>query len=43
MPGEDYKRFIGFLRKYQCHLPFRRFRVVRPGVQSEAEPRQAGG
>jgi DNA-binding NtrC family response regulator len=38
MPGEDYKRFIGFLRKYQCHLPFRRFRVVRPGVHSEAEP-----
>jgi DNA-binding NtrC family response regulator len=34
MPAEDYKRFIGFLRKYQCHLPFRRFRVVR----SAAEP-----
>lgn len=32
MPTEDYKRFLGFLRKHQCHLPFQRFRVasVRP-------------
>jgi DNA-binding NtrC family response regulator len=37
MPSEDYKRFIGFLRKYQCHLPFRRFRVVRPDVHADAE------
>jgi two-component system response regulator HydG len=26
MPGEDYKRFLGFLRKYQCHMPFQQFR-----------------
>jgi DNA-binding NtrC family response regulator len=29
MPADDYKRFIAFLRKHQCHLPFRRFRMVR--------------
>jgi transcriptional regulator with PAS, ATPase and Fis domain len=29
MPEEDYKRFLGLLRKYDCHLPFQRFRVAR--------------
>jgi len=28
MPREDYKRFLSFLRKHDCHLPFQRFRVV---------------
>jgi DNA-binding NtrC family response regulator len=40
MPAEDYKRFIGFLRKYQCHLPFRRFRVVASTPQAEADERR---
>lgn len=38
MTGEDYKRFLGFLRKYQCHMPFQQFRsaaasrdAARPG------------
>jgi two-component system response regulator HydG len=26
MPVDDYKRFLGFLRKYQCHMPFQQFR-----------------
>jgi two-component system response regulator HydG len=26
MPPQDYKRFLGFLRKYQCHMPFQQFR-----------------
>ena len=26
MPAEDYKRFLGFLRRYQCHMPFQQFR-----------------
>jgi len=26
MPAGDYKRFLNFLRKHQCHLPFQRFR-----------------
>jgi transcriptional regulator with GAF, ATPase, and Fis domain len=28
MPPEDYKRFLNFLRKYQCHVPFQRFRTM---------------
>jgi transcriptional regulator with GAF, ATPase, and Fis domain len=28
MPVEDYKRFLSFLRKHDCHLPFQRFRAV---------------
>jgi transcriptional regulator with PAS, ATPase and Fis domain len=26
MPIDDYKRFLGVLRKYQCHMPFQQFR-----------------
>ena len=32
MPEGDYKRFLGFLRKHECHLPFQRFRVPLPPV-----------
>ena len=28
MPPADYKRFLNFLRKHDCQLPFRRFRGV---------------
>jgi two-component system response regulator AtoC len=28
MPASDYKRFLSFLRKHDCHLPFQRFRSV---------------
>ena len=28
MPNQDYKRFLNFLRKYQCHVPFQRFRMM---------------
>jgi transcriptional regulator with GAF, ATPase, and Fis domain len=28
MPTEDYKRFLGFLRKHNCHLPFQRYRTI---------------
>jgi two-component system response regulator HydG len=34
MPTDDYKRFLGVLRKYQCHMPFQQFR-------SAAGPRTA--
>jgi transcriptional regulator with GAF, ATPase, and Fis domain len=27
MPASDYKRFLSFLRKHDCHLPFQRFRT----------------
>ena len=35
MSADDYKRFLGFLRKYQCHMPFQQFR-------SAATSRDAG-
>jgi transcriptional regulator of acetoin/glycerol metabolism len=27
MPATDYKRFLNFLRKHQCHMPFQQFRA----------------
>lgn len=32
MPPEDYKKFLNFLRKYQCHVPFQRFRMMPAGL-----------
>jgi hypothetical protein len=40
MPADDYKRFLGFLRKYQCHMPFQQFRsaaVSRDTARTGAE------
>src|SRR6266550_4027143 len=37
MAPDDYKRFLNFLRKHECHVPFRRFRSAR----SSAEPTDA--
>jgi two-component system response regulator HydG len=40
MPADDYKRFLGFLRKYQCHMPFQQFRSAatsREGARSSAD------
>jgi hypothetical protein len=34
MPVEDYKRFLGFVRKHDCHLPFQRFRTVPARLRS---------
>src|SRR5262245_26735354 len=28
MPDDTYKRFLSFLRKHECHLPFQSFRVA---------------
>jgi len=33
-PG-DYKRFLSFLRKHDCHLPFQRFRAVPARLGAE--------
>jgi len=35
MPAEDYKKFLNFLRKYQCHVPFQRFRMMPGAVRDE--------
>jgi DNA-binding NtrC family response regulator len=36
MAPQDYKRFLSFLRKYGCHMPFQRFRagLAHSGVAS---------
>jgi hypothetical protein len=41
MPPDDYKRFLGFLRKYDCHLPFQRFRTI-PSAMADRELVGAG-
>lgn len=43
MSESDYKRFLNFLRKYQCQLPFQSFRVVRnekgeTGASDQGDP-----
>src|SRR6185295_2901741 len=30
MQPQDYKRFLGMLRKYQCRMPFHQFRLAGP-------------
>jgi DNA-binding NtrC family response regulator len=37
MPPEDYKRFLNFLRKYECHVPFQRFRMLTAPLSSRAD------
>jgi DNA-binding NtrC family response regulator len=45
MPEADYKRFLNFLRKHDCQMPFQRFRSLparldsgRPDELAEGEP-----
>ncbi len=43
MPADDYKRFLGVLRKYQCHMPFQQFRsasTTRPTREQAGEATQ---
>ncbi len=35
MPAEDYKAFLNFLRKHQCHMPFFKFRCLPPPAAAE--------
>ena len=37
MPSGDYKRFLSFLRKHDCHLPFQRFRAVPARLQAPGQ------
>ena len=30
MPPQDYRRFLNFLRKFQCHEVFQSFRMMKP-------------
>ena len=36
MPAEDYKAFLNFLRKHQCHMPFFKFRCLPPPGAADA-------
>jgi two-component system response regulator HydG len=38
MPPDDYKRFLGVLRKYQCHMPFQQFRSATTTRPTPSEP-----
>jgi transcriptional regulator with PAS, ATPase and Fis domain len=43
MPPEDYKPFLNFLRKHQCHMPFFKFRCLPPpGASADAAPPAEG-
>jgi transcriptional regulator with PAS, ATPase and Fis domain len=36
MPPEDYKPFLNFLRKHQCHMPFFKFRCLPPPAAADS-------
>jgi transcriptional regulator with PAS, ATPase and Fis domain len=36
MEPTDYKKFLNFLRKHQCQLPFKEFRQVEPSARASA-------
>ena len=38
MPPEDYKKFLNFLRKYQCHVPFQGFRMMPAAMPRDTSP-----
>ena len=41
MPAEDYKAFLNFLRKHQCHMPFFKFRCLPGAGGRRKRPRHA--
>jgi DNA-binding NtrC family response regulator len=43
MGDEDYKRFLSFLRKHDCHLPFQRFRVAPSRLAANPTLRSTAG
>ena len=40
MDPSDYKRFLNFLRKHQCHMPFHGFRMAPVAARAESAARQ---
>jgi DNA-binding NtrC family response regulator len=38
MDPRDYKRFLGFLRTYECHVSFRPFRMMGDGADDGSAP-----
>ena len=41
MPATDYKKFLNFLRKYQCHVPFQPFRMATASNRSGSDSPEA--
>jgi transcriptional regulator with PAS, ATPase and Fis domain len=41
MPDADYKRFLNFLRKHDCQMPFQRFRTLPARLGAERPPDEA--
>jgi transcriptional regulator with GAF, ATPase, and Fis domain len=41
MSPDDYKRLLSFLRKYECHMPFQKFRAV-PARAENGAPANSG-
>jgi DNA-binding NtrC family response regulator len=41
LPPDDYKRILGFLRKYECHMPFQKFRSISARSDSVASARSS--
>jgi transcriptional regulator with PAS, ATPase and Fis domain len=41
MPASDYKRFLNFLRKHECQVPFQKYRTL-PGRGDERGSSEAG-
>jgi hypothetical protein len=37
MKADEYKRFLNFLRTFNCHLPFSTFRAAPPRTASDAK------
>jgi DNA-binding NtrC family response regulator len=37
MAPEEYKKFLNFLRKYQCHVPFQAFRMVQAQIHESKD------
>ena len=37
MAPEEYKKFLNFLRKYQCHVPFQGFRMVQAQLPEQQD------
>jgi transcriptional regulator with PAS, ATPase and Fis domain len=43
MSDQDYQRFLSFLKKHDCHLPFQRFRLAPGRVSVHSPLRVVGG
>jgi transcriptional regulator with PAS, ATPase and Fis domain len=43
MPQSDYRRFLNFLRKYDCNMPFQRFRMLSTPPAGTARQAVSGG